>query len=98
MRLMTQRTSVCCSVPPPQAANNSTSSRPCYVLNMQVLADALGDLQNPCLGLSTEYPWAMAIAGYTALLTFCAEYAIGRILWARYGAASTKSEACFRSV
>lgn len=61
----------------------------------QVLADALGDLQNPCLGLSTEYPWAMAIAGYTALLTFCAEYGINHLLWSRYGAASTPSQVCF---
>ncbi|KAL3134351.1 low-affinity Zn(2+) transporter zrt2 [Trebouxia sp. C0009 RCD-2024] len=43
---------------------------------VHVLADALPILQHPCLGLSTEYPWAMAIATAATLGTFTLEWVL----------------------
>ena len=43
---------------------------------VHVLADALPILQDPCLGLSTEYPWAMTIATAATLGTFTLEWVL----------------------
>mmetsp|Transcript_6161 Transcript_6161/g.17686 ORF Transcript_6161/g.17686 Transcript_6161/m.17686 type:complete len:335 (-) Transcript_6161:2519-3523(-) len=52
---------------------------------IHILPDAAGDLSNPCLRLSTEYPWAFAIAGMVLMMTFAMEYCIGTYLRHRYG-------------
>ena len=41
---------------------------------VHILPDAAGDLSNPCLGLSTEFPWAFVFAGSSLLFTFMGEY------------------------
>lgn len=41
---------------------------------VHVLADAFPILSDPCLGLSTEYPWAMTIATAAILATFMLEW------------------------
>lgn len=52
---------------------------------IHILPDASGDLTNPCLKLSTEYPWAFAFAGIALLLTFLMEYSVGTFLRYRFG-------------
>ena len=47
---------------------------------VHILPDAADDMANPCLGLSATYPWAYAIAGAAALLTFMAEYFLKQII------------------
>jgi hypothetical protein len=43
---------------------------------VHVLADAYPILTDPCLGLSTEYPWAMTIATAASLFTFTLEWVL----------------------
>lgn len=47
---------------------------------VHIMPDAAEDMSNPCLGLSTTYPWAYVIAGTAALLTFMAEYFLKQII------------------
>ena len=47
---------------------------------IHVLPDAADDMSNPCLHLSTTYPWAYTIAGTAALITFMAEYFLKQII------------------
>lgn len=51
---------------------------------MHVLGDAFPLLMDPCLGLSTTYPWACAFAGLAVLFTFTLEFSLNRIfqIWA----------------
>lgn len=41
---------------------------------VHVLADAFPILSDPCLGLSSEYPWGMTIATAAILATFMLEW------------------------
>ena len=43
---------------------------------VHVLADAYPILTDPCLGLSSEYPWAKSIATAGSLLTFTLEWVL----------------------
>ncbi|KAK9817967.1 hypothetical protein WJX72_005078 [[Myrmecia] bisecta] len=45
-----------------------------------VLPDAIDVLAEPCLGLSSSYPWATVIAGAAALLTFTVEHGLRKML------------------
>ena len=52
---------------------------------VHVLGDAASILTDPCLGLSTSYPWAFVFATFATLLTFCLEYFLQRYFRARLG-------------
>lgn len=43
---------------------------------VHVLADAFPILSDPCLGLSSEYPWGMTIATAAILATFMLEWSL----------------------
>ena len=50
---------------------------------VHVLADAYPILTDPCLGLSSDYPWAMAIATAATLATFTLEWVLHKTLHRR---------------
>jgi len=52
---------------------------------VHVLGDAASILTDPCLGLSTDFPWAFVFATFATLLTFCLEYFLQRYFRARLG-------------
>jgi hypothetical protein len=47
---------------------------------VHILPDAADTMGNPCLGLSTTYPWAYVVAGGAALVTFMIEYFLKQII------------------
>ncbi len=50
-----------------------------------MLGDAASILTDPCLGLSTDFPWAFVFATFATLFTFCLEYFLQRYFRARLG-------------
>ena len=52
---------------------------------VHVLGDAASILTDPCLGLSTDFPWAFVFATFATLFTFCLEYFLQRYFRARLG-------------
>ena len=46
---------------------------------VHVLGDAFPILTDPCLGLSSTYPWACAFAGTAVLLIFTLEFGESQI-------------------
>ena len=50
-----------------------------------MLGDAAGILADPCLGLSSDYPWAFVFATAATLFTFCLEYFLQRYFRYRLG-------------
>jgi len=47
---------------------------------VHILPDAAEAMSNPCLHLSTTYPWAYLVAGGAALVTFMVEYFLKQII------------------
>ena len=45
---------------------------------VHVLGDAIPLLSDPCLGLSTEYPWALVFASFSAMLAFTLEWSLNQ--------------------
>ena len=62
---------------------------------VHVLGDAFPLLMDPCLGLSSTYPWACAFAGLAVLLTFTLEFGLNKCFqaWAARNSAEDASEA-----
>ena len=58
---------------------------------VHVLGDAFPILTDPCLKLSTTYPWAMTFATFSTLLTFVLEFYLGRCLKNRSARLSTEA-------
>ena len=45
---------------------------------VHVLGDAIPLLSDPCLGLSTVYPWALVFASFSSMLAFTLEWSLGK--------------------
>jgi hypothetical protein len=62
---------------------------------VHVLGDAFPLLTDPCLGLSSTYPWACAFAGLAVLLTFTLEFGLNRAFqaWAAREVAASRAAA-----
>lgn len=46
---------------------------------VHVLGDAIPLLSDPCLGLSTEYPWALVFASFSSMLAFTFEWSLSQL-------------------
>ena len=60
---------------------------------VHVLADAYPILTDPCLGLSSDYPWAMAIATAATLATFTLEWVLHKTLHRRLSLKAEREDA-----
>lgn len=59
---------------------------------VHVLGDAIPLLSDPCLGLSTTYPWALVFASFSSMLAFSFEWSLSQLFRRRIHHTGSASE------
>lgn len=65
---------------------------------VHVLGDAIPLLSDPCLGLSTTYPWALVFASFSAMLAFTLEWSLNQYFTGKLGSTESTSDIAAASV
>jgi len=65
---------------------------------VHVLGDAIPLLSDPCLGLSTTYPWALVFASFSSMLAFTLEWSLNQYFSAKLGKPESSAEVVATSI